>query len=145
MALRIQLLNGQVKDYKTWYESSDDGMPIYRTECKMKFRGKPDEMDGCDHIECAMKSANWGKEENREISRVLAFVAVFWILVALITVIFEFESDFRSAALWLAAMYMAFGSICYYQYITKENSNEYIELIEFKENGTINSVEAKQI
>ena len=145
MALRIQLRNGQAKDYKTWFESTDDGQTIYRTECKMKFRGRPNEMDGCDHIECAMKSANWGKEEYREISRVLAFVAVFLILVALLTVIFEIESVFRSVALWLAATYMAFGSICYYQYITKENSNEYIELIEFKENGTINGVEAKKI
>ena len=139
MAFRIQLENGQIKDYKTWFESST----AYGTECNMTFRGKPHELDGCDHIECAIKSANWGKEESRKDSRLLAFIGLFWIMLALIMVIIK--SDFFWPALMLAAMYAAFGLIQYGIYINKDNSNEYMELIEFKEHGTINGIEAEKI
>lgn len=141
MALRIQLKNGQVKDYKTWFESTDDYQTIYRTECKMKFSGIPRELDGCNHIECAMKSANWGKEEKKERSRAFAFIGLFWIIVGF-TEIFEFD---WWAGLMFAAIPMIFGSYDYYQYINEDDSKEYKELIEFRDNGTINGIEARQI
>lgn len=143
MAVRILLKNGQVKNYKTWYESSYDGGFYYGTGCKMEFRKAPHELDGCNHIECAIKSANWGKEEYRKDSRLFAFVVLFWIIFALIMVIIK--SDFLWSALMFAAMYAAFSLIHYYIYTHKDDSNEYMELIEFKEHGTINGIEAEQI
>lgn len=143
MALRIHLKNGVVKDYKTWYESTDDGMSIYRTECKMKLPRWPEELDGCDHIECALKSSNWGKEEKKERSKAFAIVGMFWIVAALITLILKF--DFWSAAMMMAAIAMIFALVDYYQYINEKDSKDYMELTEFKEHKTINGIEAKQI
>lgn len=141
MALRIQLKNGQVKDYKTWYVLTDEYGSIYLTKCKMKFSGIPHELDGCDHIECAMKSANWWKEQKKEQSKASVFVGLFCIMIGL-TEIFGFDW-------WLGLMFAAISMILglgdYYQYISEEDSKEYKELIEFKNNGTINGIEAEKI
>lgn len=56
MSVRIQLENGKIKEYSTfWDDSSGEPGPVnYYSKCGLKWDNWPGKSGGCEHIDCAI-------------------------------------------------------------------------------------------
>jgi len=141
MVLRLQLANGEVKEYDTFYsQGGGESTPEYwETKCGLKRYERPPSFGGCDHLDCALavvgRSSLVGLVFNIIILEVLA---AFYISILVLGSV-PFNPIFYGLIFGVIALAVGLvsGSVwC-------SNSKSSRELIEFKGYGTVNGMAAE--
>jgi len=136
MAVRLQLENGDTHHYRTWYSRTEGeiGPTTYHTECGMFWEQKPPSDGGCEHIECAIKAAEF--EAN-------FFIAGICVLALMFLIIFIFqmveEGVTASFVIYAALLILPIGLSF------RGFDKGHRELVEFRDHGTVNGIRAEQI
>ena len=133
MVIRLQLDNGTIRAYKTWYETegSEWAPPEYKTKCGINWDFSPHFDNGCDHIDCAIRAA----EQPRYEAKALFACGVLWILFSSI-----FFLD------WLLSIFGFFmWSVFAFLSYRKVDNKLIEELIEFRDHGTVNGIKASKL
>ena len=136
MSVRLQLENGEINNYCTWYSRTEgeSGPTTYHTECGMFWDKEPPSDGGCGHIECAIKAAEF--EANFFIAGICVLALMF-----LIMFIFQMiEEGVTSSFIIYAALLVLPIGLSFRGF-----DKEYRELVEFRDHGTINGIRAEQI
>lgn len=130
MAVQLQLENGKIKEYRTFYDDySGDPMPVtYYTKCGLCWDKCPTKSGGCDHVDCAIDAS--GKNAKKYFF--LLVIALGWITIGTLS----------SNGSWnvLMLFYILFGIPAILIPIINLKARR--ELIEFKKQGTVNGINA---
>jgi hypothetical protein len=137
MAVRLQLENGKIKKYNIWCDRNVTAeFGGYRiTKC-----GKRGGLfyQGCDHIDCAIFAAECVAENQSERSLTILGMGLLCILGG---IIFS-ESGLLNMGIIGALVGIVLWALCKWHY---RNNKGKKELLEFKDNGTVNGIKAKKI
>lgn len=139
MAVRLQLENGENKDYDTWYADSIPGeweIPTYSTKCGRHSKRDATSEQECDHLDCAIAAAEKYANQNKVIAEGFLGLGVFAALF------FAGSADLGNLLI------IFIGDICVYR-LAISSTNDYIrkrdELIEFRDHRTSNGIKAKEL
>lgn len=142
MVVRLQTTEGETKEYiTTQVECSGENGPCkYLTKCGLEWKKKPKPQDECDHLDCAIASAEYGVG-----SSLLSFlVSIAFIFMAIFgNTEKHTESLFESLFLTLSAgFFIILAFLCLIDgFRSWMRSNE---LTEYRDKGTINGIVAFQ-
>jgi hypothetical protein len=143
MSIRLQLENGEIKEYCTWYpiySGGEDSTPKgYRTKCGVLWDKEPHKSDGCNHIDCALKAQGGGI-----ISGIILAVFLIGFAIAGLDICFREAGGY----FWVVMLIPAIASIAFSASILSYGwKSEKIkhELYEFRKYGTINGINARLI
>ena len=139
MSVRLQLKNGEVREYPTWYPAEGDASEAFRTDCGMVWNSQPYLEDGCSHIDCAIAAAQRPSKDAMKLSQLLSLVGMFWLAAGIVGLLVS--DTLRNVGFALFAVYIP-GRI-YFKSKYLEGASK--ELKEFKERSTVDGIEADQI
>ena len=136
MAVRLQLENGEIKEYSTWcYDASPEcPKPLYYTKCGIETK-EWDKSGGCDHLDCALEAEKHGV-------MVLTFVGAFFIPIMFIISYYETRNIAESAS--EAIDFLIFCGILGLP-VALLSLKPWLELKEFKNHGTIGGIKARKL
>lgn len=144
MSLKLKLDDGTIKEYSTYYRygggENDYKPPTCETKCGIKWN--PDYepyREGCDHFDCAM----YVLESNIALYPKLIF---FLIGVNLFFILLNATSDIKTIGFFIgySILTILFYSILI-RYLARGSTKEKMELIEFRDHGTINGIKAQKL
>lgn len=147
MALRLQLEDGTIKEYSTWYPiyyGQGEGKPhAYGTKCGIRWNQEPDRSDGCGHVDCALRACGGGIFSGIIIALFFTGFAAFGLYIMIQ------EGGYA----WIILLIPAIASIAFsYSMIKHSWKNQKIlnqkildEIWEFRDYGTINGLKAQMI
>lgn len=141
MSVRLQLANGKVKDYTTYYANRDveSDSTTYHTECRMIWKDAPPPGAECEHLVCAIRAA----EDQANGSR-LAVGYILFLIIFIITFSHNHPPDLSIKA--ILDLYGIFSLIfIYVALFAYKDHRKTLELKEFKDHGTVNGIRAKQL
>ena len=138
MAICLQLENHDIYHYRTWYSRTEyeSGPTTYHTKCGIFWNKKPSSDDGCNHIECAIEAAEFMVSHFK-----------LWIYMGVATLVLSFIMYVIGTSMDAALLVMTYSILCiiYPGYFFWVHDKERRELVEFKYQGTVNGIRAKQI
>lgn len=134
--MQLQLENGEIKKYSTWYSESktEYSNPTYKTKCGMVWDKEPSFDVACSHIDCAIEVV----EREATFSRIfsgMSFIVAIWFVI-----IFKLKPDVMfifSIIYILVSIFLALN--WYFERKVK------MELIEFRDHGTIKGIKAQKV
>lgn len=133
MAVRLQLENGKIKEYCTFYDDSgSEPIPVtYYTKCGLRWDKCPTKSGGCDHIDCAIDAIE------KTVKKYFLLIGFAMGMMTIPTWLWNGDWD------GLKFFYELFGipMILISVYILKARR----ELIEFKKQGTVNGIKAHKL
>jgi hypothetical protein len=141
MAVRLKTTEGKIKEYQTAYgigskfvftENDSGGYYTpkkYVTDCGLEWGVQPNLQDQCDHLDCAIKAS----------TRDFLFIFIFAAFCSIFSLssFLGMENYFAGIVFGLPA-YMSLAAVL-------KMLKESMELAEYRDNGTINGVKARQI
>ena len=139
MSVRLQLENGEVREYPTWYPGDDDDSEAFYTDCGMTWNSQPYLDDGCNHIDCAIAAAERPSKDAVKLTQILSAVGMFWLVAGIVGL--WISDTLRNVGFALFAIYVLGRT--YFKSAYLEGTSK--ELKEFKEHGTVNKIKAEQI
>jgi hypothetical protein len=131
MAISLELESGLIKEYPTSYIFQDH-------EGEITIQGKCD--ISCDHLNCAISAAEEASKFHKRRSWIFLFACIFWLLFGIVLSRDAIWMGFANPIAGLFAL-MAI----YYIWRSGRFAKKAKELIEFRDHGTINRVNAKKI
>jgi len=148
MSVRLQLENGEVREYTTWGPGGEwyhDYPTRYETMCGMRCYEETDEGPGCDHIDCAI-AAN---RNNRFLFLPFTFMpAIIGVYVVFDAVILLIDGSYDGVSdllvpLGFGGFFLLFGISGIFAWYCDYKTGR--ELVEFRDRGTVNGIRAEQI
>lgn len=140
MALRLQLEDGTIKEYRTWYAvNRGEHVPLtYKTKCGIRWDREPGKSDGCSHIDCAIRSLG---------GSVIPVILVAAYLIGL--AIFGLPPAFKEGGFVFVIMaVLSMGCVAWALWmISGIYGDEKVkrELYEFRDHGTVHGIKAQMI
>ena len=130
MAIHLELENGVIKRYSTSYK-------LYYSvggEASFDIMRKCNISDKCDHLDCAIYAAEYTSKDNKKHFKMYIFICAFWFVIAIFN---------RELGLGLGGFYALFGIYSIWQ--SDKEAKKAKELIEFRDQGTINGIKAHKL
>ena len=146
MSVRLRTTEGEIKEYQTVYGvgCTPLGNDYYDYEkwvskCGTEWYKKPELHEECDHMECAIYSAEYDRGKKAGANTLAAIAAIFFVITVMIKPL---------GMIWLVPffffVFFVFVSILHLGIGLK--AEEYLnELTEYKDKGTIKGIKACQI
>ena len=137
MVLRLQLANGEVREYDTYVSrGSTESTPEYwETKCGRKKYEMPQSYDGCDHLDCALDAVGAPSFGGAIFFTAFCSFCISFFVLRLVPYNYIFYIFIFSVI--FIPMGLVVGSIWNYDSKIRK------ELIEFRDHGTINGVAAE--
>jgi hypothetical protein len=131
MVLCLQLATGEIRKYEISYSGLGEDPNRY-TKCGKVWFERPEQMEECDHLDCALMAAE------RDASHAILFL-VFWSPI----IILGGEKVIDFASVWTIFM-VAFGALilAFTVWILYRSLKHKCQLDEYKLKGTIGGVRA---
>jgi len=141
MSVRLQLENGKVKSYCTWYPQGggDYDITTYHTKCGLSWKGIPIESHECEHLDCAIEAAEYRANDSRSVVHILPFAILFTFLFLYLIG----PNDVIDFLMFMGAMYLLFWIWAVFS--TYIGDIKVRELNEFRDHGTVNGISTVQI
>lgn len=138
MALRLQLEDNEIKEYRTWYSETEieNGPTIYKTKCGLAWKKRPDLCNECNHVDCAIKAV----EHEILIGKFVAVMSIVGFI--LFTAVIIHNKDIKLTLIF-STYWAAIG--IFYGLKWYNNSKIRKTLIEFRDRGTVNGIKAHRI
>lgn len=130
MAICLEMENGLIKKYPTSY--------IFQDEDKITIYGKCDMP--CDHLDCAICAAEDASKYQKSRFWIFLFACLFWLLFG---IVFSKDAIWMGLANPIAGIYALLA--IYYIWQFERFAKKAKQLIEFKDHGTINGVNAHKL
>ena len=141
MAVRLRLENGKPKEFLTWSSvNSGEGNTVeYRTKCGILWKNKPDDLAGCNHIDCAINACGGGIVSGIMIAAFSMGFAAFGVKVC-----FQ-EAGYYPAVVMLIPFIFSvvFSSLILSSSYESEKVKR--ELYEIRDHGTIHGIKAQLV
>ncbi len=146
MVLRLQTAEGIIKEYPTVIgvgctPKGDDSYDYEKwvTKCGIVWQKKPEHHQECDHLECAICSAECGRAKKTGAIYLATIAAMFFVITVSIK-----PWDIIKLFLVMFFVIFAAASILHWGIGLKgeENLNE---LTEYRDKGTINGIKTRKI
>lgn len=142
MAVRLQLEDGIIKEYRTWYSiyyGQGEGKPdAYGTKCGIRWNKEPSRLEGCSHIDCALRAKGSGILSGVIIALFFTGFAAYGLYIMLQ------EGEYA----WIIMLIPGIASIAFsYSILTYSWKNQKIidKLHEFRDHGAIHGIKAQII
>ena len=130
MAIHLELENGLIKkyptSYKLYYSKGENTSFDIKSKCNIS--------DKCDHVDCAIYAAEYTAKDNKSDFKVYILVCAFW---------FAMEFFHQGLGLGLGGLCALFGIYSLWQ--SDREAKKAKELIEFRDQGTINGIKAQKL
>jgi hypothetical protein len=129
MAINIELENGSIKEYPTSYRLYYDkeyGLFTLTSKC-----GKCDRSTQCNHLDCAIYTAEYTEKDKKSDFKMFLFISAFWLLIAIFIPVL---------GLGIGGVYALGGVHDIWQ--SDKAAKKAKELIEFRDHGTIDGIKA---
>lgn len=138
MALKLRLVNGEVKKYTTWCdrEVGVEWGGYQESKCGRRRQPLTSSDKECDHLDCAIYAAESNTEGERARSGFIILISLLMLIVGIITlnsmVLFGIIGALIGIPLWISSDK------------NFKNNKTKEELIEFKNYGTVNGIRANK-
>jgi hypothetical protein len=136
MSVRIQLENGKIKEYSTYWDDStgESGSTSYYSKCGLKWDKWPGKSGGCDHIDCAIRVTKTNTTR-------LSGVSAMYICMLIASIWFSGGDHNDWGYVWFSGAFLGIFYIIYFWDSNKAKR----ELSEFRDQGTIHGINGKQL
>ena len=130
MAIYLELENGLIKryptSYKLYYSVGETSLFDIKSTCNIS--------NECDHLDCAIYAAEYTAKDDKSFFWVLILVSTFWFAMAIFG---------QGLGLYLGGFCSLFGIYNIWQ--SDKAAKKAKELIEFRDQGTINGIKADKL